>query len=94
MPSPDYPWQRFWCLLGSQWHSDGTGYLLDPSTEVGRVLNGGFVRFAQIAARSCLGLLGEPGIGKSNHPAPPTQGTESLALDEFLCAEESAEDAK
>lgn len=41
------------------------GYLLDPTSEYGGVLNPHVKSFADLALAPCLVLLGEPGMGKS-----------------------------
>ena len=61
-----YNWKRFWCpRTGSINLSDG-GYLWDPETEWGHIYNPDVVPFESITRFPCLGLLGEPGIGKTH----------------------------
>lgn len=62
----DYNWKRFWCpRTGNINLSDG-GYLSDPISEFGKILNPDVVSFETIAGVPCLILLGEPGMGKSH----------------------------
>ena len=42
-----------------------SGYLFDPDSEFGNIYNPDVFPFEKIAKFHCLGLLGEPGIGKS-----------------------------
>jgi predicted NACHT family NTPase len=60
-----YPWRRFWCPRASQINLGDRGYLCDPESEYGHLLNPELVGLDAIAAVPCLILLGEPGIGKS-----------------------------
>jgi predicted NACHT family NTPase len=55
--------------------TDG-GYLDDPDAEWGRCSNPDVVPFETIASFPCLGLLGEPGIGKTR-----TMQTQRTAID-------------
>ena len=41
------------------------GYLYDPESELGRVIQPHAVSLEQLESKRCLVLLGEPGIGKS-----------------------------
>lgn len=61
-PTQTYSWKRFWCPRESSFILDG-GYLLDP--EVAPWMEPAF-SWHEISSHSCLALLGEPGIGKSN----------------------------
>jgi Effector-associated domain 1 len=61
-----YQWKRFWCPRNGRIHMVGAGYLADPDSEVGRLLNRDTVEFVAIASLPCLALLGEPGLGKSH----------------------------
>lgn len=60
-----YRWKRFWCPRGNALDLSDGGFLVDPKTEYGKVLNGNVVAFEQLADKPSLVLLGEPGIGKS-----------------------------
>jgi len=60
-----YNWKRFWSPRTSQINLADGGYLPDPDGEWTRFYNPDLVRFESIAEVRCLGLLGEPGIGKS-----------------------------
>ena len=65
MPRPTYKWKRFWCpRTGHMSLSDG-GYLDDPDLEWGRYSNPDVLPFETIERAQCLGLLGEPGMGKT-----------------------------
>jgi predicted NACHT family NTPase len=60
-----YAWRRFWCPRDAAFSFSDGGYLYDPESEYGRVVNPHVVTFGDICAVPCLALLGEPGIGKS-----------------------------
>jgi predicted NACHT family NTPase len=60
-----YNWKRFWCSRTSQVNLADRGYLCDPESEYGHLLNPELVGLEAIADVPCLILLGEPGIGKS-----------------------------
>ena len=61
-----YLWKRFWCPReGNIDLSDG-GFLVDPESEYAKYSRSDVVAFKTIASKSCLALLGEPGIGKSH----------------------------
>lgn len=61
-----YDWKRFWCpRTGAINLSDG-GYLYDPDSEYGNLYNPHVVSFESISDIPCLGLLGEPGAGKTH----------------------------
>jgi predicted NACHT family NTPase len=60
-----YNWKRFWCSRTSQVNLGDRGYLYDPESEYGHLLNPELVGLEAIADVPCLILLGEPGIGKS-----------------------------
>ena len=61
-----YNWKRFWSPRTSQINLADGGYLPDPDGEWTRFYNPDLVAFESIAEVPCLGLLGEPGIGKSS----------------------------
>ena len=60
-----YQWKRFWHPRGEQPCLDGSGFLFDPESEVGRDVSPRTRSFDSLAPASCLALLGEPGSGKS-----------------------------
>jgi hypothetical protein len=60
-----YPWKRFWCLKKGRYHMDDWGYLLDPESEYGRLIQPDVVSEEAFDKTTCLALLGEPGIGKT-----------------------------
>jgi len=48
---------------------DESGYLHDPETEVGQIMNSGLKRLEDLASLHCLVLLGDAGAGKSTELA-------------------------
>jgi predicted NACHT family NTPase len=65
MPAKIYNWKRFWCTRTGKLNLSDSGYLFDPQSEFGNIYNPDVFPFEKIATFHCLGLLGEPGIGKS-----------------------------
>lgn len=65
MPTQTYNWKRFWYQRGTTITSHPGGYLQDPDNDYGYILNPNAKPFASIAEIPCLGLLAEPGMGKS-----------------------------
>lgn len=65
MAKKDYKWRRFWCPRSGRINLADGGYLCDPDGEWGRAYNPDLISLEAIAEISCLVLLGEPGIGKS-----------------------------
>jgi len=65
MAGPIYSWKRFWCPRESSINLSDGGYLYDPDSEYGHIINSEVIPFESIANIRCLILLGEPGIGKS-----------------------------
>lgn len=65
MASAIYPWKRFWCPREGQLNLSDGGYLWDPDSEYGSIYNPDVKNFSEIEKHPVLGLLGEPGIGKS-----------------------------
>jgi len=65
MTSATYPWKRFWCPRVGQLNLSDGGYLFDPDSEYGSIYNPDVKNFSEIEKFPVLGLLGEPGIGKS-----------------------------
>jgi predicted NACHT family NTPase len=65
MTSKTYDWKRFWCTRTGKLNLSDSGYLFDPESEFGNIYNPDVFPFEKIAKFHCLGLLGEPGIGKS-----------------------------
>jgi predicted NACHT family NTPase len=76
-----YHWRRFWCPRASQINLGDRGYLCDPESEYGHLLNPELVGLDAIAAVPCLILLGEPGIGKSKAMKFGANEQDSLVLD-------------
>ena len=66
MPHIAYDWLRFWCPPEGTYSLSDGGFLSDPDSEWGSALNPDAKKFEEIAAKPCLVLLGEPGIGKSH----------------------------
>lgn len=60
-----YNWKRFWCSREAGFNLGDDGFLFDPDSEFGKVLNSNLVSSEDLYQYQCLGLLGEPGIGKS-----------------------------
>lgn len=60
-----YQWNRFWSPRTGQVNLGDGGFLWDPENEHGSIYNPDVKSFAEIEALPVLGLLGEPGIGKS-----------------------------
>lgn len=65
MPTQVYKWKRFWCPRSGSINLADGGYLCDPDAEWGKAHNPDLVTFETISHLSCLALLGELGIGKT-----------------------------
>ena len=65
MVAKTYDWKRFWCTRTGKVNLSDSGYLFDPESEFGNIYNPDVFSFENITKFHCLGLLGEPGIGKS-----------------------------
>lgn len=65
MQTKPFKWKRFWTLPHDTIRLADGGFLPDPDTTWGRLLNPSIQDFDQIGSFKCLVLLGEPGIGKS-----------------------------
>lgn len=65
MTGQSYNWKRFWYPRMGRISLTDVGYLDDPDAEWGRFSNPDVVPFDTIASLPCLGLLGEPGMGKT-----------------------------
>jgi hypothetical protein len=65
MTSVIYPWKRFWCPRVGQLNLSDGGYLWDPDNKYASIYNPDVKNFSEIEKHPVLGLLGEPGIGKS-----------------------------
>ena len=61
----NYNWTRFWVPRDGDLVLERGGYLQDPQSQYGNLLNPGALAFSAIESHPCLVLLGEPGIGKS-----------------------------
>lgn len=60
-----FPWTRFWYPRGRTVRESDDGYLLDPEGEHGRLISPDAVALADKDEIHFVGLLGEPGIGKT-----------------------------
>lgn len=60
-----YPWTRFWCPRTAEINLGDAGFLYDPEKEFGEIYNPDVMSYSKFQAIPFLGLLGEPGIGKS-----------------------------
>ncbi|KIL40266.1 hypothetical protein SD70_14885 [Gordoniibacillus kamchatkensis] len=60
-----FSWKRFWCPRTGTINLSDDGYLYNPESEYGHIINKHVVPFDKIAGIPCLILLGEPGIGKT-----------------------------
>lgn len=78
--SQDYPWKRFWVARGEDCHLDEHGFLSDPEFERGQYWNGHLTPLKKLAGIPFLGLLGEPGMGKSS------EFEEAVRQEEHDCA--------
>jgi hypothetical protein len=98
MTKPTIDWKRFWTPTTGEYSLGDNGYLLDPDSRVGQAIAPAVVPFSSISERSCLVLLGEPGIGKTTameslrdeiirHVAEA--GERSLWLNLNICSQES-----
>ncbi len=65
MAASNYGRKRFWCPREGKVDLSDRGYLLDPDSEWGHLLDLDIVPFESISNTRCLGLLGEPGMGKT-----------------------------
>ena len=64
MSERHYNWKRFWCPPDGSFNLSDGGYPCDPEAEWS-LQHSAVVPFESIADVRCLGLLGEPGMGKS-----------------------------
>ncbi len=77
MSKRTYDWLRFWAPLGEPLTLDFDGFLPDPNARIGRTLNSKAQAWSQLAARPCLVLLGEPGMGKSTEVTRASRASEA-----------------
>ena len=61
----NYPWERFWCPKGGHYSLTDDGFLVDPDDDHGLMIQRSIISEKELGAKSCLALLGEPGIGKT-----------------------------
>lgn len=82
MSSQIYNWRRFWCpRTGTVNLSDG-GFLYDPDSEWGHIHNPHVIPFETLLMVPCLGLLGEPGIGKTHAMKAEREATHAKIQEE------------
>jgi hypothetical protein len=62
---PHYAWKRYWCPRNGEISLDPEGYLFDPETFFGAAHNSILKTLPNINDVTCLVLLGESGMGKS-----------------------------
>lgn len=60
-----YKWKRFWIKREGNIDLSDEGFLYNPESEYGDIINPDAVSFESIKNIRSLILLGEPGIGKS-----------------------------
>jgi len=65
MTNKTYNWKRFWCPRGGTIGLSDRGYLSDPDSSFGQIVNKNVVPISSIIQTPCLILLGEPGMGKT-----------------------------
>lgn len=65
MSTPAYNWTRFFCTRQSKLNFSDNGFLYDPESDYGKIINPDAKKFDEIIDYPCLLLIGEPGIGKS-----------------------------
>lgn len=64
-PDALYPWKRFWCPWDKSMSFADDGFVFDPESDYGIILNPDLTTLNAIVAVPCAILLGEPGLGKS-----------------------------
>ena len=65
MVQATYNWKRFWCPREGRYSLEDRGFLVNPTTGTGKLVQEDVRSFEDISQVQCLTLLGEPGIGKS-----------------------------
>src|SRR2546427_9331382 len=60
------PWKRFWCPWEKSISFADDGFVFDPESEYGILMNPALITLESVAASPCAILLGEPGLGKSD----------------------------
>ncbi|PAY17443.1 hypothetical protein CKO51_21240 [Rhodopirellula sp. SM50] len=81
---PSYDWKRFWHPSNSKVHLGDRGFLSDPDTEYGNVLNPDVLTLDVCADAHFIAMLGEPGIGKSHEFRLALEAARLGASDEDL----------
>jgi hypothetical protein len=77
-----YLWNRFWSPRTGQINLGDGGFLWDPENEYGSMYNPDVKSFSAIETLPVLGLLGEPGIGKSFAMMNLVDGTKTKVASE------------
>jgi len=60
-----YPWKRFWCPWDKSISFADDGFVYDPESDYGSILNPELRSLDSLQELPCVILLGEPGLGKS-----------------------------
>jgi hypothetical protein len=63
--SHDYGWERFWVSRDGHLDLSDAGFLVDPTREGALYRDQGLYTLTELGRYRGIGLLGEPGIGKS-----------------------------
>src|SRR5258708_7549882 len=82
MFKPRYNWKRFWCKRGGTFSLSDNGYLTNPDSEYGSMLNPDLVSTEALHETAYAVLLGEPGIGKSHCIAEMWRNESALCKEE------------
>ena len=61
-----YPWKRFWCPWEKSISFADDGFVFDPESKYGILINPALITLETVTASPCVILLGEPGLGKSD----------------------------
>ena len=75
----EFPWKRFWGLRDSLFHTDDAGFLADPTSGFGLLLNPDVKSLEELLEVHFLGLVGEAGSGKTHTPLRTTSSPFFLA---------------
>ena len=65
MKRVQFNWKRFWSPREGVFDLSDNGFLVDPEGKYGRYYTQDVFSYEQISEKTCLVLLGEPGIGKT-----------------------------
>src|SRR5437667_1276158 len=61
-----YPWKRFWWPWEKSISFADDGFVFDPESKYGILINPALITLETVTASPCVILLGEPGLGKSD----------------------------